>query len=84
MALAIGNITQSNDERKMSIKKKLKIKKQKIDYLEIQYCFPLTIFAPTLLLLKCYRKFVSKIQPSCWVLQIAILENNHKIFCVSL
>ena len=33
MALAIGNITQSNDERKMSIKKK-------IDNLEIQYCFP--------------------------------------------
>ena len=38
---------------------------------------------PTLLLLKGYRKFVSRIQLRCWVLQIAILENDHKISCIS-
>ena len=38
----------------------------------------------TLLLLKDYHKFVSKIQPRCWVLQITILENDHRISCVSL
>ena len=32
---------------------------------------------PTLLLLKGYRKFVLRIQPKCWVLQIAILENDY-------
>ena len=38
----------------------------------------------TLLLLKCYCKFVPKIQPRCWILQIVILENDHKIYCISL
>ena len=36
------------------------------------------------MLLKGYRKFVLKTQIRCWVLQITILENNHKISCVSL
>ena len=39
---------------------------------------------PTLLFLKDYRKFVPKIQPRCWVLHIAILENDQRISCVSL
>ena len=37
-----------------------------------------------LLLLKGYRKFVPRIQSRCWVLQIVILENDHRICCISL
>jgi len=35
-------------------------------------------------ILKGYHKFVPRIQPRCWVLQIANLENDHKISCVFL
>ena len=35
------------------------------------------------LLLKGYHKFVPRIQPRCWVLQITILENDHRISYVS-
>ena len=42
-----------------------------------------SICPPTLLLLKGYHKFVPRIEIRCWVLQIAILENDHNISCVS-
>ena len=34
------------------------------------------------MLVKGYCKHVTKIQPSCWVLQIVILENDHIISCI--
>ena len=75
-----GNITQSNNGRTRLTEKtnnKLITWKHYIVFLR-QY-LPLT-----LLLLKGYCKFVSRIQSRCWVLQIAILENDYRISCVSL
>ena len=78
-ALNVGDITQSNNGR-IRLTQKTNIK-------EITWRHYIVFFRqylpPTLLLLKDYCKFVPMIQPRCWVLQIAILENDHRVFCVS-
>ena len=82
ISFIVKDNTQSNQERTkwtQNINKKL-------DNMEAQNCYLLTIFSPTLLLLKGYHKFVSKRQPSLLGStnrQLAILENTHKISCVS-
>ena len=75
-----GNITQSNKGRTRLIEK---TNNKQITWRH--YIVFLRQYLPlTLLLLNGYCKFVSKIQSRCWVLQITILENDHKISCVSL
>ena len=76
----VGNITQSNNGR-TRLTEKTNIKQITLRHYIV---FIRQYLPPTLLLLKGYRKFVSRIQPRCWVLQIAILENDHRISCVSL
>ena len=66
----VGNITQSNNGRTRLTQKTNRKSITWRHYIVLlrQY------LPPTLLLLKGYRKFVLRIQPRCWVLQIAILE----------
>ena len=75
-----GNITQSNNGRiRLTEKTNNKLITWRHYIVFLRQYLPLT-----LLLLKGYYKFVYRIQPRCWVLQIAILENDHRISCVSL
>ena len=76
----VRNITQSNNGRTRLIEKTKGKQTTWWHYI----IFLRQYLPPTLLLLKGYRKFVSSIQPRCWVLQIAILENDHRISYVSL
>ena len=75
----VGDITQSNNGR---IRLTQKTNKKYITWSHY-IVFLRQYLLSSLLLLKGYRKFVPKIQPWCWVTQIAILENDHRISCVS-
>ena len=79
-AVNVGNITQNNNGRTRLTEK---TNRKQITWRHY-IVFLRQYLPPTLLLLKGYRKFVSRIQPRCWILQITILENDHRISCVSL
>ena len=75
----VRNITQSNNARTRLTQK---TNRKQITWRHY-IVFLRQYLPPTLLWLKGYRKFVFKIQPRCWVLQITILVNDHGISCAS-
>ena len=76
----VGDIIQSNNGR---IRLTQKTNRKQITWRH-NIVFLRQYLPPTLLLLQGYHKFVPRIKPRCWVLQIAIPDNNHRIFQVNI